>query len=371
VAEVANTYEAPAWQGDKASAAPDNPDAWGWTGELRPPELTALGPVSLHLLLRAKEWVNRRVETVDLIDETRVRRQISIDFRLPENLPGGVTLGGERTHMLPLTFLPRNSELAYFDVRDQDGTALPILTRQENARMTGLILVEAARRALDKKRVTAGLSEALQTYLAVIPTKPWTDARVFVRSILDPETEFLYPDRSVADALLADDDFLDLLGICQSCSVIHVPLTTQPGRRRILKLAWEWQWIKHSSSDSPDDGRGRLVRAWAKLGRRSVALRRWIGWRPRVRYLMTPHVGGAESYHVQISVPSGVELTEAGMYNAPARTLLGARPASDEAVAARRSPGSDRYEPFEPGIASRAHLYVQRSHEHRAGMVWG
>src|SRR5262245_37886945 len=102
-----------------------DPDGWGWVPELAAETLKSAGEISLELLLRSRHWVNRRVETIELIDESRVRQSVSIDFRLPEKLPGGICVGGQEYFLLPLLLLPRRSDLAYFDIRDEAGSSLP------------------------------------------------------------------------------------------------------------------------------------------------------------------------------------------------------------------------------------------------------
>jgi hypothetical protein len=82
---------------------------------------------------------------------------------------------------------------------------------------------------------------------------------------------------------------------------------------------------------------------------------------------MTPHVGAALSYHVQISAPADVEIIEAGLRNAAPYSLVerlaAEAPATERAV-------DPRFEPIVRGPTNAVHLYVPRAHEHRAGIVW-
>jgi hypothetical protein len=92
----------------------DRPAEWGWIGELKAEALIQAAEVSLELLMRGEQWVNRRVETIDLIDESRVRQSVSVDFRLPERLPGSFAIAGREHYALPLLVLPRRSDLSCF-----------------------------------------------------------------------------------------------------------------------------------------------------------------------------------------------------------------------------------------------------------------
>jgi hypothetical protein len=348
---------------DQVSAAPD-PEEWGWIGEVGSDQLGQVAPVSLELLRRGEDWVNRRVLTVTLRDEKIARQQVSVDFRLPTALPGAANLGGRAVYLVPLIFLPRRSDLAFFDVLDEDGGRVPLLTRQENARLTGAILLTAAGRAFEaynKEHGTkASASSRLETYLAAIPATQ--GAGGLIVEILDPSSHEVHSSPDAAQALLQDTAFLDLLGVCRSASVVHVPLETEPGERRIIKVCWEERW------NSPDDGGA----SWRHLGYWGRRLGTWAGWRADARYLITPHVGSAESYHVQVAVPDGVELTQVAMRNDAPWTLIESLapeasplqpPPADPAVA-------ERFQPQVARLATRAHLYVGRAYDHRAGVLW-
>jgi hypothetical protein len=338
-------------------------DEWGWTGELPPEQLRTVAPVSFELWRRGQEWVNRRVQTIELLDVDTVRQRHSIDFRIPTELPGIVELGGRPTCFLPISILPRRTSLAHFDVCDETGTSIPMLTRQENARLTAAMLTTAARRALARvprapDAEPLELSDALITYLASIPTKSSGGSKAFVRPVLDPTSTLIYPAPAVADALLRDEDFRDLLGISASCSFIHVPLTALPGERRILKLSFYSPWDSRP-------GKGFKERL------RRIPI--WLGWRSETRYLIMPEVGNAESFHAQVSAPERVEFTEAGMRNRRPAELV--KRLTDTAPNLPEVPGdapNDRkgYQQFSAGITERKHIYVETSHAHRAGFIW-
>jgi hypothetical protein len=340
---------------------------WGWRGVLAPDEVRAVAPVSFELWRRGSEWVNRRVQTIELLDVDTVHLRISVDFRVPAELPGALRIGGAEVYLLPLAVLPRRNSLAYFDVCDESGTSLPMLTRQENSRLTGAMLTTAARRAIARAPIAEGaepleLSQNLIAYLASVPTKGARGSRAFVEPILEPSQDLLYSeDPRVPDALLSDLDFRDLLGICASCSFVHLPLAVAAGERRIVKFSFYSPW--DSGGGQPEKG----FKAWAR--RRGT----WLGWRPETRYLILPQVGSAETFHAQISTPERVEFTEAGMRNHRPADLIkpvpSAAPQLPEAPA--EHPNDERgFQQFVGGISERKHVYVEKAHEHRAGFIW-
>jgi hypothetical protein len=331
------------------------PSGWGWTGELTSAELSILVPVTLELVTRGPAWVNRRVESLTLIDERLVRQQLSVDFRFPTDLPGGVMIGEQELYFVPLLYLPR-TDLSYFDVRDEEGRSLPLVTRPENARVTGLILIAAARQALREHTAIYGasleLGPGVEAYLATIPTSETRRlSRDLTRAILDP-AQAIYPDPRVHEALLANQRFCDLLGLATFCSVIHLPLAIESGQRRVIKVSWEGRW--------GDEG----TQPWTRLAT-------WLGWRADTRVQLAPNVGAAESYHLQVAAPDSVELTGVGMRNArPFELIRRLAPGQDSAARPEKRLPRDRFQPFVGGVARRQHLYLRRSSEHRAGIAW-
>ncbi len=341
------------------------PDTWGWTLGFVAPELQHVGAVSFELLTRGHEWVNRRVETIELLDEERVRLQVSVDFRLPERLPGAVQFGARRTYFVPIAFLPRRSELSDFDVSDEAGASVPLLTRDDNGQLTGLVLVAAAERAVGRARgklpepERAGfeISSALKTYLQSLPMRPALSLDI-VKAIMRADDAQLYPDSRVSATLLADLDFRRLLAIAADSSAIHVPIdATSLGQRRIIKLSWEQRW-----SGKGFDGRHRRKPAqWVSM------LATAIGWRAYSPWLPRPHIGNARSHHIQVSLPTNVEMTEVGLVTVDPSDLLDAMVESaptDAKSEARRTVIS------ESGFMQTAHLYIEQAHAPMSGNVW-
>lgn len=330
---------------------------WGWPGDLGKDDLNAIAPVSLELWLRGADWVNRRVESVDLLDANAVRMRLSVDFRIPQRLPGQRSLGGKSTYFLPITAMPRNGSLSYFDARDESGSGIPILTRDENTQLTSLMLVAAAKRAIAKAHRTLTLSPEMTRRLSLIPMASRTSMKRRLQALFGPagRTE---EEKDAEDILLKDRDFLDLLGICTFCCFIHAPITANAGERRIVKLAWTAPWDSEVSQRWYE---GLHRRLWS-----------WLGWRTHVRYLLVHHAGSARSYHAQIQAPERVDLTAAGLsVNRPADLIQAwfkANDASRPDLPERQE--GDLLRRTVPGIAQRKHLYVGRAEHHRSGALW-
>jgi len=340
---------------------------WGWAGEMAATNLRTLAPVGLELWRRGGDWVDRRVETIELLDVRTIRIRLSIDFRIPQELPGSIHRGGRQTFFLPLTVLPRRTSLAYFDVKDENGASLPLLTRQENARLTGGILVAAAKRALANGAPTGSnlkLDPGLNTYLATIPTLTRVEGQALLKAVLDPDDPIAYPVKEVGHIVLGDEDFRDLLGLCASYSFIHVPLVAAAGERRIVKIGLMSPWDSTTTR--------RHSERWS-VRRRLERISTWLGWRAETRWVVIPRAGNAQSFHVQISAPERVEFTEAGMHTDRPADLV--KPEASRAPAlpdlADEDPNdSVGYQQFVGGVRQRKHLYVSPAVTHRAGHVW-
>lgn len=352
-------------------ASPPPANEWGWTLELEPPHLRRLGPIGLELWRRGADWVNRRVETIELLDVDTVSLRLSVDFRIPKKLPGSVDfVAGEPTFCLPMTVLPRRTSQVYFNVCDESGMRLPLLTRRENASLTGSILIAAGRRALAERTAypdaELDLANPLITYLATIPKMGWKAAKLLLGHILNASDPDLYPDKRVAEVLLLDQDFRDLVSLASSCSFIHVPIVAEPGQRKIVKIRLISPWDSSAAGRLRADGE-----SWARHRWHPVAT--WFGWQAETRYLIMPHVGNAETFHVQISAPEKVEFTEAGMRNGPPSDLVKSELPGAPALPPVEidDPGDAAgYQQFLGGVSRRKHLYVEHAHTHRTGFVW-
>src|SRR4051794_32620151 len=107
-----------------------------------PPVLTdeELGKISAWCLTRDTEWINRRVERIELVDDETIRRQVSVDFTLPAWLADdGATV------YVPVAVLRRRA-LTNFDVWQEDARTLPILNTVRNGSISAWALKDLARR---------------------------------------------------------------------------------------------------------------------------------------------------------------------------------------------------------------------------------
>jgi hypothetical protein len=341
------------------------PDAsnWGWVHQLSADDLREVGDTTLALLEHGAEWVHRRVETITYVDDAVVRRQLTIDFSLPRWLQTCLrTPSDDPVYFVPVTLLQRRSGRMKFDVRDEAGNALPLMSRRENARVTGAALVELARRVVRSEHGPP--DEQLLGALAHIATRPYRRALPYVRSVLNPNSLDWYdrlPESAAAQrhTLRNHETFPDYLCLFAKHSVVVVPMIIKPGTRHIVKLSFEEELVPTGDDTSDDDREGTR-----RSIRDRVATR--IGWSPTFTIPRLPLVGLAQSYHVQIMPPPNVELTEVG--------LSAERPRDSIRAAVFRNAPAGRARPvyrrFHRGFRSRGHLYVEDSPQLATGVAW-
>lgn len=90
-----------------------------------------IAAVAWSLLRSQAAWRHRRVETLTLLSHEHVRRHVSVDFTLPEEHREGLRLSAEE-FAVPLAWLTKRP-LVHFDLRNEEGHSIPMLTADQNA----------------------------------------------------------------------------------------------------------------------------------------------------------------------------------------------------------------------------------------------
>jgi hypothetical protein len=286
---------------------------------LSPERLRAIGEINAVLLRRGGFWIHRRKETISIIDETAVRREVSVDFTLPDSIDG-VSHGphvkhpehGEPVYCPPLFVLPKApSNLMAFDLTNEAGTSLPLMTRRDNARVSGETIVALARLVLADEAVK--LNANLEGRLRSVAEADLPQSLSLVRLGRDDSSD---ADASQLELLRQDGAFMWWLGTVSHSSVVVVPYRDPTVRRKIFRLSYQ-QPMSYTLSVT-----GRL--GWTAY--KVVVDSSWID---------------ARSFHLEAEAPPGLR-------------IAGATLTDDEA-----EPVSTR------GVLRRVHLY--RPGAERAG----
>src|SRR6266536_640448 len=106
-----------------------------------------IGTLILALADRPEEWIHRRVESVEFCDDKTVRRSVSVDFTLPDRVPCLVLSGNRVAQLVPLARL-RKQALVGFDVFDEDGRSVPLLTAIQTGKIVADGLIHIARQII-------------------------------------------------------------------------------------------------------------------------------------------------------------------------------------------------------------------------------
>lgn len=121
-------------------------------------ELVRAGVTCASLICDPKSWINRRVETVDILSREETRRRVSIDFTLDARQVCDLTC--RDGVVVPISVLTKDARRD-FDLRDEAGRSIPVLGKGQNGRLAHIALMHAVAEAVSDKvpaEVLASLS---------------------------------------------------------------------------------------------------------------------------------------------------------------------------------------------------------------------
>jgi len=249
-----------------------------WPDELYAEAAWPVALACLQLLSEESRWIHRRVETVDLLAQELVRRQVSVDFTLPEPLLGDLRIGDDGPWCVPIAILEKRP-LRNFDLREHDEWR-PILGASSGGPIAAGVVTAAARLAV----APDPLDPEVESLLALISRSDLDAARAAMA-----ELRARAGHTPQIGQILADDTSGYFLATFAE-SYMLVALLDEPHGRRILKYAYD---------DHLRLG-GRASRA-RRLARR-------LGWSPFVVDVSVPTAAHAASYHAEVIVPEELRL---------------------------------------------------------------
>ena len=113
-----------------------------WPGEDIEERASEIASAAGVLLRQGGAWRHRRVETITVLTHEQVRRQVSIDFTVPEEYRESLRLSEANEYAVPLAVLAKRP-LIHFDLRNEEGHSIPLLTA-EQSRVIGRELLYGA-----------------------------------------------------------------------------------------------------------------------------------------------------------------------------------------------------------------------------------
>jgi hypothetical protein len=253
-------------------------------------DLATIGQAGATLLDASEdEWIHRRVESLAVGPELLSRRHVSIDF----TVPGGARAAGQGPFestvcYLPLSFLQKRPSLIWFDLRDEADQPIPLLTLAQTLQADREALQEFARIRLERDEFPGELTETVKQ----IVFAPITSARDALRNLVAPSATALpeWVNSEARRGLASDHRFLDLAKHLAVSTLLWVPITLEPGRRRVVKLAYEVA--------TPN----RL------LLRKTFGA--FFGW-PQTYWVQGENMGNLSSYHLTVLAAPYLEITSA------------------------------------------------------------
>ena len=257
------------------------------------PSFIEAGFACAQLIGDPKSWINRRVETVEMLTQEETRRRVSIDFTLSAQQRDALTT--RHGVVVPISVLSKQP-LRNFDLRDEQPASLPILNRTENSELALTALLSAALDALPDSAVDEAEVEALTAELQeiVFADEP---AALSALSSLVGAAEIGDPMRA---PIWRDATCRTLLRTLASDYVLFAALPGGGPDRRILKYSY--------GEDFP------LEPPWAgRLDRYAPSEIWWRLRKPdRTWFLIDcPAAWRAASFHMEIAIPEELRVAYA------------------------------------------------------------
>jgi hypothetical protein len=248
-----------------------------------------------QLLSDEPRWVHRRVETVTFHDDVSLRRRTSVDFTVPNFLKSQHTRTGGVIYV-PLSLLEKRI-LEDFDLRDESGAALPMVSRAMNSRLSGEILIQQAVEALRAQSLPTELHEANRTSLMALAGPTQTD------DALDSDA----PEAIAQAKLIVSDEiargFIQELG---ANFVLLAPIRATPGDHRVVKFAYDAEYFSHSELPAGEEGASLTRRVYERCKVKARNALEVFGIAPFSTGFLVLALADTQSYHVEVSGPDEV-----------------------------------------------------------------
>jgi hypothetical protein len=253
---------------------------------LTPERIDAVAVLAEQLIVDGLSWIERRKEHVTILDDASLRRQISVDFSLRRTaspIADAVTdESPEQLYCAPVFMLPKApANLMAFDLVDETGQSLRLLSRLDNARVSGAVLRLMAKRILHARgwKLPAPLAIEL-TQIAEVDSDQSKQRAARVANSL--HADYAGETRILA----ADERFQWWLATLTHSSIVVVIYRAVAPRRKILKLTFE----------QPIESQ--------------LKWRTSLGWHPYEVWVDSPLIE-ARTYHFEAEAPPGLRITEA------------------------------------------------------------
>jgi hypothetical protein len=289
-------------------------EAWGL------PIYATLATGIIGLLINRRAWVHRRVETIEFLDDTWVRRRVSVDFTVPKSstYQNAMSPLAPGFAMLPIHLL-RKRLLRNFDMRDHDGAALPILTKEQNQLLGDALVMSQVMRVSREQNLPAvtPATSQLKELIDLVHEGSAENARS-TRQALFERYAAAGTANALSVALSGDTVVVPLMKELASDFHLCVTIRADPAERRVVKFSYAELVGPVAHVRGPigyTGGFGPAARPFVgtspPIGARELGtavtgfirkLGDLLGWGPMVIATETM-VGTAESTHIEVPAP--------------------------------------------------------------------
>lgn len=239
-----------------------------WPGEVIEERAGDIAAAAWSLLRSQGAWRHRRVETLTLVSHEQVRRHVSVDFTVPEEHREGLRLSADE-FAVPLAWLTKRP-LVHFDLRNEEGHSIPMLTADQNAAIDRELLYAVLDNDLAAQDADAETQDAV-----TVTATPIVEAVVGVGAAAG-DVERLEREHGLEPL----DEFRAMVGTLSRLFMLWA-VVRGLDRRRVYKFAYDepyalrpglayvyeaWgcteAWSYHLEIAVPDDLKARTAQLW-------------------------------------------------------------------------------------------------------------
>ena len=251
------------------------------------------GVACAKLIAEPKSWINRRVETVEMLSQEETRRRVSVDFTLSARQREALTT--RHGVVVPISVLSKHPR-RNFDLRDEQPAVVPALNRADNSELGLAALLSAAIDAIPAAARSEELVEELTAELRQIAFQDEPEALEALWALVGSARE----GDPIRAAMWSDPTCNTLLRTLASDYILFAALPAGGPDRRVLKYSYgedfplEPPWPRWRDRYAPGE-------VWWRLSKPD---RTWF-------LIDCPGAWRAASFHMEIAIPEELRVAYA------------------------------------------------------------
>jgi hypothetical protein len=261
----------------------------------------AAGVAVIPLVTDPKRWINRRVETIEVLSHEQTRRQVSVDFTLSSGQRKALTTG--EGVVVPISALAKQRRRD-FDLRDEAGRAVPVLGKEQDSQLALFVVLDAVFMAFDEPP-SEEVFESLVPDIRSVVVGSTSDATETFAQLRDRAQNRIDP----WQVILENRTCYGLLNVLKDNYLLFAVLSPSRVSRRILKYSYS-ERMPLAPEQIGIPGRLRLARRRLRY--------------PDRQYLAVEcaDASRARSFHAELVIPDELRIEQAVIRDAAADTDL-------------------------------------------------